>query len=246
MYIGSHNIKNNPDIPRADVVRCAEIIRQKCIIAGLQEIGEGEDVEDVMTGLGPGWDIINESTPCPIVFKTSHVRLANSSELPAGFHPRGIHQFHKGNSTIPTPGRYETFGIFKLLEGSSNLAPFAVSNGHLINKAWNGKERNPSILAKRKDYWYQGYDEWQWSVNTYRRAGLTTIWMGDFNRLRNGISLFTPMQATVASHGIDHMFVAKGRGPKANRYHVRPAKAKHINTPSDHPLLLGNISLLVP
>src|SRR5688500_2056693 len=105
MYLGSHNIKNNPDIPRAEVVKCGRIIRRNCVVAGLQEIGEGQDVEDVMTGLGDGWDIINESTPCPIVFQPAYVRLANSSELPRGYHQRGITNFHKGDSSIPTPSR---------------------------------------------------------------------------------------------------------------------------------------------
>lgn len=245
MYLGSHNIKDNPDIPRAAVVKCAEIIRQNCIIAGLQEINEGQDVEDVMFGLGPGWDIINESTPCPIVFKTNRVRLANANECPRGFQHRGIHKFHPGDDSIPTPGRYETFGIFKLLE-YPRVNPFNVSNGHLINKAWNGRERNAKKLARRRELWLLSHDEWHWNVLNYRRAGLTTIWMGDFNRSLRSIPQFTPAQQTVASHGIDHIFVAKGRGPKADRYKIYDNRAKTINTPSDHPLLLGNISLLVP
>lgn len=245
MYIGSHNIKNNPDIPREKVVKCAQIIRQKCIVAGLQEIGEGEDVEDVMFGLGSGWEIINESTPCPIVFRTDQVRLAKASECPRGFQYRGIHKFHPGDASVPSPGRYETFGIFKLINYPA-LNPFVVSNGHLINKAWNGRERNAKNLARRRELWWLGYDEWHWNVLNYRKAGLTTVWMGDFNRSLRGIPQFTPAQQTVASHDIDHIFIAKGRGHKADRYSIRPHQAKPVNTPSDHPLLLGNISLLVP
>jgi hypothetical protein len=245
MYLGSHNVKNNPDIPREKVVRCGQIIRQKCIIAGLQEIGEAEDVEDIMTGLGPGWAIVNESTPNPIVYRTDKIALARPRECPPGFQPRGYHRFHKNDPSIPTPTRLESWGIFKLLT-SPGLAPFVVSNAHLVNKAWNGRERNQTTLGLRRYYWYEGFDEWQWSVNNFRRAGLTTIWMGDFNRILNGIPQFTPAQQTVASYGIDHMFIARGRGPYADRFYVRPNKSKRINTPSDHPLILGNISLLVP
>ena len=245
MYIATHNIKNNPDMPREKVVRCAQIIKQKCVAAGLQEIGEGEDVEDVMKGLGPEWDIINESVSTPIVFNTNILTLANARELPPGFQHRGIHRFHRGNARIPTPPRYETFGIFKAV-GHPHITPFVLSNGHLINKAWNGRERNEQILRARREYWHEGFDEWQWCVNTYRKAGLTTIITGDFNRLLSGIPPFNAAQFTVATKGIDHIFISKGRGPKADRYHINHGKVKIVNTPSDHPLLVGNVRLLVP
>lgn len=240
--IATLNIQDIPDIPRKDVVQCAKIVKQHADIAMYQEIREDQDVEDVRSGLGPDWRLVNVSSFNPIGFDSRQFRLTPERELPPGFHNRGVIKLHDGNPKVPTKSREATWVILSAVE-RPNLRPFIVSNAHLINNAWNNQEKRPLIKALRKELWIEGIDEWQWHINNFRRHGYTTIWGGDLNCIH--APNFNAKQVPVARHRVDQIFIARGRGPKAINYKVYGDR-KIIDTPSDHKLLVGHVKLIVP
>jgi hypothetical protein len=242
MYrVGIHNVQNTPDIPRADVVKCGRITRNKCDVALLQEIRDGHDAEDFKAGLGSEWEMRVVQTPNPIAFRTDKFELTPERELPPGFSNRGYLRMHPGDGDIPTPPRFVTWVILSFV-GRPSVPPVAFVNGHLINKAWNGREKDPAILQQRRELWYEGYDEWQWCVNNFRKHGLTVLWGGDYNQIGNHV--FNLRQDFIGKGGIDQLYVSRGRGPKAAKY--RYGDKKEYNTPSDHNLLVVPVNFLVP
>lgn len=241
--IGTLNIQDIPDIPRKDVIQCARITKDYTDIAMFQEIREAEDVEDVEKGLGKNWKLVNTSSANPIGFDTRKYRLTPERELSPGVHNRGILQLHQGNPKVPTRAREATWCILSAVE-RPNLRPFVVTNAHFINNAWNNQEKRPLIKAIRKELWLEGLDEWQWSINNFRRRGLTVIWGGDLNCLH--IPRINAKQLSVARHRVDHIYAARGRGNKAIGLRPYWGKQKAIETPSDHKLLVGYVNLIVP
>lgn len=243
MRIGSCNIQDIPDIPRKDVVHTASIAKKHTDITMFQEIREAEDVDDVKKGLGKNWKLVNVASANPIGFDTTKFRLTPERELPPGIHNRGILMLHPGNPKVPTRAREATWCILNAV-GRPNLRPFVVSNAHLINNAWNDQEKRPAIKAIRKELWLEGIDEWQHSINTFRRRGFTVIWGGDLNCFHT--PAFNARQAPVAQNKVDHIYIARGRGPKAIGFRTYWEKQRAIDTPSDHKLLVGYVNLIVP
>jgi hypothetical protein len=113
-------------------------------------------------------------------------------------------------------------------------------NGHFINKAWNGRERNPEKLAERKDLWWEGYDTSQWAINNFRKAGLTVVRCGDYNRSLKAMPLFNPHEVPVAVHRIDGIYISKGRGRKVADFTVGTHET--VNNPSDHDMVIGSVT----
>jgi hypothetical protein len=240
MKVATVNIRNTPDLSRAKVRKCARSIRTNGVaIAGLQEIVEDQDVADVLAGLGIHYDMINQSTHEPIIFDTKVLRLADSMECPPGFQNRGVLRFHPGYKNIPTPFHNGTWGIFKHVQ-APEIPPFVFFNGHFINKAWNGRERNPEKLAERKDLWWEGYDTSQWAINNFRKAGLTVVRCGDYNRSLKAMPLFNPHEVPVAVHRIDGIYISKGRGRKVADFTVGTHEI--VNNPSDHDMVIGSVT----
>jgi endonuclease/exonuclease/phosphatase family metal-dependent hydrolase len=244
MYIATHNIW---DTEKAFEIGRA--IRRVSSVAGIQEVNEQKEtneLEELVRGLGRHWDLVNSFNP--IAYDKRYLRLANSRELPNGFQHRGLITLHPAREykgEFITGARKLSFGIFKFVRREA-LPPVAFVNFHLQHRAWNGKERNPEILAIRRENWWDGYEMAQWVVLNMLKHGLTTMWMGDYNRRRATTPKFLPRQQYVAGTGIDFIDVAKGRGPKATKFEVHPNREKKIDTPSDHPLIVGNIQFRRP
>lgn len=244
MYIATHNIW---DTDKADVI--GRQVARNSVLCGVQELGEGPKGEQeywkFIDGLGPNWSTINAGSKTPFVFNNTRLRLADPRECPPGFQFRGILKLHDG--TDFTPSRDLSWMITKDLS-YPNLPPVAWIDVHLQHRAWNGKERDPRKLAIRKELWWAGYEQSQWVFVNFLRHGLTTVLMGDFNRRNKLVPKFTPRQHYVAGtdNGIDGIVVAKGWGPKAANVKVHADKAKRIDTPSDHPLIVGNLQFLMP
>lgn len=240
MYVATHNIW---DTDKA--CRIGRQVARNSVLCGVQELGEGPKGEVEYTaflkGLGPDWSIINAGSKTPFAFDNTRLRLADPRECPPGFQFRGILKLHDGNDF--TPSRDLSWMITKDLS-YPNLPPVAWINVHLQHRAWNRKERNPRKLTIRKELWWQGYEQSQWVFVNFLRHGLTTVLMGDFNK--KIVTPFTPRQLMVAGTGIDKIVIAKGWGPKAAKFKVHYAREKRIDTPSDHPLIVGNLQFLMP
>ncbi len=57
MRVATANIRNLPDMPRPWVVADAAAAGAVADVVGFQEIGEAEDHQDVLAGLGAGWSL---------------------------------------------------------------------------------------------------------------------------------------------------------------------------------------------
>lgn len=240
MYVATHNIW---DTDKA--TRIGQLVKQNSVLCAVQELGERDngEYEDFRKGLGPDWFIANESSKVPFALSGKHLRLASSRECPPGFQCRGVLKLHDGNDF--TPMRQLSWIITKSVT-LPNLPPVAWINIHLQHRAWNGKERNPVKLEIRREFWWTGYELSQWVFVNFLKYGVTATIMGDYNRRKVDVPVMTPRQQHVAGSGIDSIYVAKGWGPKAAGVKVFPEKAKRINTPSDHPLIVGNLQFLMP
>lgn len=242
MYIATHNVW---DTDKADVI--GRKVARNSVLCGVQELGEGPKGEGeylkFMKGLGPDWEVVNLSSKTPFVINGKCLRLADPRECPPGFQNRGVLKLHDGNDF--TPSRDLSWMITKC-ENQPNIPPVAWINVHLQHRAWNGKERNPKKLEIRREFWWTGYELSQWVFVNFLRNGLTTIIMGDWNRRKTEVPKLTPRQQHVAGLGIDAIYVAKGWGPKAANVKVHADRAKMVPTPSDHPLVVGNLQFLMP
>lgn len=244
MYIATHNIWDTNEAYSIG----RKIARSSAVICGIQELEEDHsfgvtEASSLMTGLGAKWSMTNEAVSVPLVFNSDYLRLAKQTECPPGFQFRGVLKLHEGNDF--TPGRYLSWAIFKHLMYPA-IPPVAFVNFHLQHRAWNGKERNARKLAIRRDLWYTGYEQAQWVVVNLLKNGLTTVWMGDYNRRKATVPVAAPRQEHLAGDSIDQIYIARGYSPKAARFKAHPERAKNIPTPSDHPLVLGNVQLLMP
>lgn len=240
MYIATHNIW---DTDKADVT--ASKVKRNSVLCAVQELGERDngEYEQFMSGLGDCWAIANESSKVPFVYNTRHLVLADARSLPPGFQHRGVLKLHPGNDF--TPSRDLSWIITKFVNYPL-IPPVAWVNLHLQHRAWNGKERNARKLEIRRDLWWTGYELSQWVFVNFLKHGVTTTIMGDLNRRNKTVPKFTPRQIHVAGDGIDSIHVAKGWGPKAANVKVHSDRAKRIDTPSDHPLIVGNLQFLMP
>lgn len=244
MYVATHNIW---DTDKADVI--GRQVARNSVLCGVQELGEGPKGEveyaAFLKGLGPDWSVINAGSKTPFAINRNCLRLAEPRECPPGFQFRGILKLHDGNDF--TPSRDLSWIITKCVS-QPKLPPVAWVNLHLQHRAWNGKERNKRRLKIRREFWWTGYEVSQWVFLNFLHNGLTTVLMGDFNRRNTLVPKFTPRQQHVAGtdNGIDGIVVAKGWGPKAANVKVYPDRAKRIDTPSDHPLIVGNLQFLMP
>lgn len=241
MYVATHNIWDN-----TNALKIGKLIDKHSVLCGLQEFNENpknDEYEDLMQGLGPYWHLVNESVNVPIAYDEGFFKPAEPMACPPGFQNRGVLRLHEGNHF--TPPRYLSWAIFQL-KRQPQLPPVAVVNFHLQHRAWNGKERNPEKLAIRRDFWYKGYEQSQWVVVNLLKHGLTTIWMGDYNRRKPQVPVAAPRQFHVAGDGIDQIYMARGYSMGATKFVTYPEREKQIATPSDHPLIVGNVQFLKP
>lgn len=239
LRVGTSNVFRK--LGPSDVRKCGVLARRHTDICMFQEIKD-DDFEPLSEGLGDEFALLGAHNP--IAFRKSKLRLAVSTELPGGFTYQSWFKWHSGDDKIPTPMRGESRLLLKQVE-RPKLPVFGVSNGHVINKAWNGREKDPEIRKLRQKLWLESIDDWQWTVNTARRHGITMIWGGDFNRLPSGVPKFNTWQFPVAKHGIDQIYASDGRGDKAARI-FRTGDDKVIDTPSDHHMVVGHVKLLLP
>lgn len=240
MYVATHNIW---DTQKA--YQIAKTVKKHSSVALIQEINEqksNNELEEFLRGLGPEWDLAGSFNP--IAYDKNVLRPALARELPNGFQNRGVLTLHPAVEGI-TGARKLTWAIFKHVN-YPNLPPVAFVNLHLQHRAWNGKERNRAKLEIRRDNWYRGMEVAQWCISNLLKYGLTTTWGGDYNRRRVNVPSVVLRQMHVAGDGIDFLSVARGYSDQSARVRVYADREKRIDTPSDHPLIAGNVQFLMP
>jgi hypothetical protein len=238
--VGTCNIRNNPDLPREKVVKSADIAGSNAHIIGFQEIREDEDFMDVQEGLGDSFLLLNTNTSVPIAFNKHSFQLANPRHLPNGFNSYGSVVLH---SMIPgvSPERYLSWVILEDHDERWD-SPYAYMNTHWINKAWNGNEPDPEIEAQRKALWLDSWEQTQYQILRFRRAGLPVAIVGDFNK--PVIEVFNRQMVWAVSEGIDKIGVIPPRGYRTDEV-FDIGEVNNYETPSDHDLWTARIHNLL-
>lgn len=209
MKIGSFNVKNTPDIPRASVVKCGEIAgRQGAGIIGFQEIGQ-EDHQPLADGLGKHYRMLHPNIQIPIAYDIRKFACLSS----------GSQLMHEGLAGA-SPNRYISWGRFKSLQ-NVGMPAFIVMNTHMAVQ----KDNALKAQKWRIQMWEKHLRAMQQKVGEWSNELVFVV--GDFNPDHRPVNL--PGVKWVVTHDPDRI------GVKA----PATIKAAFVNydkvpSPSDH------------
>ncbi len=233
MRLASCNILGLDDgLSPRQVRNVAKIASRNAEVIGFQELKSNAEVEEILAGLGPMWTLQNTQTTVGIGLDTRYWDVLES----------GFSTLSPSMARV-TPQRYVSWVIAQSKKRPA-LKPVAFTNGHLINKAWNDREKDRDIEKIRRLYWNTGWDVWKAQVEELaNERNLTTFITGDFNRLE--VKRFLHRQIWLDAAGIDK--IAYVPGP---RKHNAPkfdfVESWTVNTPSDHHVNAVRGRLLLP
>lgn len=223
MKIGTHNIRNFPNLPRASVRKAAREIASISDICGLQEIREQQDKEDLKTAM-TGFKFVTLSERICQAYRAKKVKLSNKG-------PRGFVKTNDATKYYPMLGfsiaTYESIRRPK-------LGPFIVIAVHFPPEAFKvGAVKDRAL--KRRD-WNTNWEMLNDFCNRWQNRGYTVFVVGDFNN-RNLPKLKVTHSRVLMHDSLDYIIVCPGSiGVK-----VKNRKTRH--TPSDHRALAVNVRL---
>lgn len=169
MRLGTANICNYPDMPKAKVKADAREMAALTDVWGQQENNPAEDDDAISDALGPEWMVVHADTNLPIWYRTARLELTGHRKVAADFDPV--------LPLTPRP-RWVTAATFGVI-GRPGVERFAVVNLHLIAGGYNGPESEA-----RARQWRVEFKKMQGLVNQYRARDLTVFVLGDFNNPR--------------------------------------------------------------
>jgi len=231
LRVGTANIRNTPDLPRAQVREAARVCGKRADLVGFQEIAERADRLDVRVGLGESWRAtpLTNTTEDPIHYRIDLVHLMAEDEVPGGFQPSGAKLAHHGMAHV-SPDRYTTWGMFRA--ANDPKIQFAVVNLHTVSKP---TDPGASHHKWREEMWHIHYSKFAAMVNGFNDAGLTVLAVGDFNRL--DVPKTDRDMRWAWKSGIDKIGILKGKTP------VSLIRVASYDTPSDHNLRVAKVAL---
>lgn len=197
MIIVSSNIKNNPDLPRPQVRHDLDAVKRLGGIIGWQEIGEASDRADLRARLkSPAWTHHGLSTECPVSLGRRWLSDRGGVEL-----------LHGGRAKT-SPQRVAVWRVVTCAD-RPRMQPFAVVNSHWVSGAWSHPgQRNEDW---RRLMWHQSHDRMAALVARLRRAGLTVLGTGDYNRTGDWEG-FGPGHQWLAHSRYDHIWTVPAPG----------------------------------
>ena len=217
------NIKDNPDMPRADVREDFQTLKRSIRRLGIMgncEIGEAEDHEDLARVFRtPFWYKLLQNNPNPQTVRTRWWKPLESKPF----------FVHKGVKGI-TPTNYIGYS---LLRHRGLRRDLAVLTCHPVNGAFK-PDKFPATIDIRRNLWFNWLDDLKDTVRTFHNDGISTIVMGDFNRNIHDVK-FHPKQHLIAGAGIDGIFWVRGDDSKSIGITVESSgfvSTKNLNT--DH------------
>jgi exonuclease III len=233
MRLASCNILGLDDgLTPTKVRNVAKIASRNAEVIGFQELKMHAEMEEVLAGLGPSWTVECGQTSTAIGLDTRYWEVLET----------GFSTLSPSMAKV-TPQRYVAWVIAQSKKRPT-LPPVAFTNGHLINKAWNDREKDPEIERIRRQYWNTGWEVWKAQVEELRNErNLTTFITGDFNRRE--VKRFHHRQEWLDAAGIDK--IAYVPGPERNnapKFEV--LERWTVNTPSDHHVNAVRGRLLLP
>lgn len=233
----TNNIQNNPDMPRRLVRMAARLTAHESGIAAFQEIGEGgEDMEDVLWGMGRAFHHVHENLQVPIFWRHRFYRLALPRELPHGVKPYGYEWAHPAKAG--TSYRRPTAWAFLKKRGDRALPPIVASNRHRVNGAFSKPGQTN-----------EGWRDWAWMEHEkldedlsreWYNLGISQIIFGDFNR--KDTPKIAPKMEWVYPDKID--YIGFSTAPEGARF--RLTRRTSFPDPGDHDGLVAHGRLLPP
>lgn len=166
------NERDNPDLPRVQVVEDFRTIERLdgdiYMINEVREIEDHEDLRKVFPDSEWYHPFLNMNA---ILIRKRKFIIRNCT----------TRVFHPGEAGF-TPKRYVN-GVEYRRRHYPGLPWTAVTCGHLINRAWNGKEKDPAVEERRRELWRKGWRVWDDLADEYYRRNISHFFGGDFNRL---------------------------------------------------------------
>lgn len=227
--IGTSNVQDNPDMPTRDVRTCGSIANQHTDLCVFQEINPNEDLTPLRDGLGDNWSLINTGIEDVIGYDHTFARLCDQSELPDWLDPTGHFRLSVGDSDIPNPSRYYSWGCFTVIQ-RPHQHPWVLLDAHFTNGGWADPPKNMQHVRRQR--WYNERDGVEAFVQKVHDAGLTIIFGGDWNR-----SPFDPFGGGrwLVQNGIDKI------GCREANVNVTWQDKSVVKNPSDHDLLVTQV-----
>ena len=211
--MGSHNIRNYPDIPDRSVREAAKIAGSMADIIGFQEISEAADKLALQQSL-PDFKFVALAHRPPQGFNKEKFVL--TKEGPRGFIPTTKSLAYIAPALGLTIATYKPRG--------SDVNPFVVINVHFTPGAFRpGIDR----MQERRRDWDKNYEILIATMKKWRNAGYTVFVMGDFNRPDMPL-IPVPSFRWLHKDSIDYIGVAEGN------VKVKVEKTSIKRTPSDH------------
>lgn len=231
LRVGTANIRNTPDLPRAQVRESARICGLRADLIGFQEIAEAADHMDVRVGLGSDFRAaaLTNKTEDPIHYRNTMLQIIPAGEVPGGFAPTGAQLAHHGMAHV-SPNRYTTWAMLRAV--ADPAIQFAFVNIHTVSKPFDLKATHHRW---REEMWHIHYSKWAAMVNGFNDAGLTVLFGGDFN---SSVVRKSDVDARwFWQSGIDKIGVLPGKTP------VHLDGIRSWNTPSDHNLRVAKVTV---
>ena len=222
MRIGTHNIRNFPNLPRKSVIKAASIAASITDICGLNEIREQNDKEDVRKGM-PGFKFVTLEQRICQAYRADKVKLSDKG-------PRGFVKTNDATKYYPTLGfSIATYESVK----RAKLAPFIVIAVHFPPEAFKpGIVRDREL--KRRD-WDVNWAMLNDFCDRWQKRGYTIFIVGDFNN-RN-LPALKVKSHVLYQDSLDYIIVCVGS------VGIQMRKRFRRITPSDHRAISVNVRL---
>lgn len=219
------NVRNTPDLPRAQVRHDLAAVRDLAGIHLWQEIAEADDRDDLRHCLPAeqGWQHVELDTEDPISLNRRFVVLEHGQKF-----------MHAGLDGI-SPARYATYAIVRR---SRKLAPFAIVNTHTVSRPFDtGADR----AEWRKTMWHQHRRRMVTLIDELLTEGHSVLVGGDFNA--TSIGQLHPGQRPIIRDRLDHLLWINAAG---GAHLDRVTRKRRLGTDhlfTDHPALIARLTL---
>jgi Endonuclease/Exonuclease/phosphatase family len=228
----SVNIRNNPDMSRAQVRADVAAVRRWSAPADVvfwQEIGDVSDHRAIrrVFNLARGFRHLFGQRQTPISLRVTRWRILDSYYV----------KTHPGLAGI-TPAR--GFAVVLVASRRDPSVRVALIGTHFISGAWYG---NHSRQDWRRDRWREHWHALDDEVADLHAQGLTVVVGGDWNRKRPDIPLFASRQRWAVSHWYDGIVVCPAPGGTVT---VTEGRICPLDLHTDHRPVLTDIDLSGP
>ena len=229
MVMVTSNIKNNPDLPRPQVVHDIDAVRRLGGVLLWQEIAEQDDRDDLRKVCpDTEWEHVGLEQEVPLSFWRENWQVLD----------HGTELLHPGKAHV-SPSRYVQWAKVQR-KGSPEVPPVVVMNTHYVSGAFS----HAGQLAEdwRDKMWNVAHAAQSTLVQRFLDQGLTVVGGGDFNRT-GAWEGFAPGHRWLVHGGYDHLWTCEA--PKGAR--VRLESTGTLGTDklyTDHAARWAHITLL--